>query len=194
MKQPNFLKKYIEKRNQAGFTILETMVAVFILVLSVTGPMVFASSSLRSAFLARDQITAFYLAQDVIETIKNIRDENGINERDWLTNIDVCAGTAGAACTLKVDTTEDNPVAEECDGDICEPLSRDANGRFDYGSAEDSRFTRTTYVQEIVENQEARVIVEVKWQSNVRIGTTRILVQENIMNWIPVSTSPDDEE
>jgi len=189
-------KIYKEKKtttSQSGFTILETMVAVFILVLSITGPMVFASSSLRSAFLARDQITAFYLAQDIIETVKNIRDDNGINERDWLTDIDVCGGVAGEACTILIDTTLNNPVAETCPVDVCEPLTRSAGGEFNYNDTAESRFTRTTYVQEIIENQEVRIVVEVKWQSNVRIGTSRILVQENIMNWIPVSTTEEDD-
>jgi Tfp pilus assembly protein PilV len=193
MRYSFYTKKY-SKNTQRGFTILETMVAIFILILSITGPMVFASSSLRSAFLARDQITAFYLAQDIIEVIKNTRDENGINGDPWLSNIDVC-DASDPVCIIYIDTTDADPVANECprekeaiDPPPCNPLTKDSAGRFTYGDTE-SRFTRTTYVKETVSNQEAQVVVEVSWQSNVRIGTKRILVQENIMNWIPL----DDE-
>ena len=83
----NFIKKIIKEKTNRGFTVLETLVAVFILVLAITGPMVFAQSGLRTAFLARDQITAFFLAQDAIETIKNIRDTNALQGNDWLEDI-----------------------------------------------------------------------------------------------------------
>lgn len=71
------LNKKINK--QKGFTLMESMVAIFILMLAITGPMVFAQNGLRAAFLSRDQITAFFLAQDAIEYVKNVRDGNVID-------------------------------------------------------------------------------------------------------------------
>jgi prepilin-type N-terminal cleavage/methylation domain-containing protein len=59
-------------RTSSGFTLIETLVAIFILVLATTGPLSFAQSGLRASFVARDQVVAFYLAQDAIETIKNL--------------------------------------------------------------------------------------------------------------------------
>lgn len=180
-----------DKNKNRGFTILETMVAVFILVLSITGPMAFASSSLRSAFLARDQITAFFLAQDIIEVVKNSRDENGLLEYPWLYNIDIC-GDPGQPCTVYIDTTAANPTATECLNGICPVLRLDENGRFNYDlsvNSSESRFTRTTHIRETVANQEAQVVVEVEWDSGVRVGNARIIVQENITNWIPISTT-----
>lgn len=174
---------YINKKRNEGFTILETMVAVFILVLSITGPMVFAQTGLRSAFLARDQITAFYLAQDIIETIKNIRDENGLNSVNWLTNIDAC--DTGDTCVIHIDTVIADPVAQVCTGGVCPPLEIDANKRYSYDGNEPSRFTRTTYIRETTNEVEAQIVVIVEWQSNVRVGRSRIMVQENIYNWIP---------
>lgn len=176
------------KQSSAGFTLLETLVAIFILVISITGPMVFAQSGLRAAFLARDQVTAFYLAQDVIETIKNTRDENGLNNQDWLTSIcDETLVNNNGVCVIYIDTTVENPVAERCDGGICPPLYLDTSNRYVYnGTPEtESRFTRTVYVTETNDDIEAEVVVEVVWQSNVRIDGSRIIVQENIFNWIP---------
>lgn len=182
------MKKIINNKKR-GFTILETMVAVFILVLSITGPMVFAQSGLRTSFLARDQITAFFLAQDVIETIKNIRDDNGLDGRNWLEGItDVCdAGVAD--CKIYVDTLEEEPVVQQCSGE-CPVLKINSNGQFGYSftagqNAEDSRFKRIVHVKEIEDERELQIVVEVLWQSNVRVGDARIVVQENIYNWIP---------
>jgi len=180
-----YISRNTKKTQQTnrGFTLLETMVAIFILVLSITGPMVFAQSGLRAAFLARDQITAFFLAQDAIETIKNLRDENGLNGDAWLTNI-----CTDSPCTVYIDTTEENPVTASCVGGVCNPLETDAFGRFVYGlnPPNPSRFTRTITVNETVPNIEAQLIVEVSWDSNVRVGDARIVVQENIYNWIPI--------
>jgi len=67
----NKIKKLIE--NKKGFTIVESLFAIFILVISVTGPMAFTQSGLRASFIARDQVTAFYLAQDAIEYITQYR-------------------------------------------------------------------------------------------------------------------------
>ncbi|MEY2641078.1 MAG: hypothetical protein RL150_471 [Candidatus Parcubacteria bacterium] len=171
-----------------GFTLLETLVAIFILVISITGPMVFAQSGLRASFLARDQVTAFYLAQDVIETIKNIRDENGLNGRDWLTSIcDESLANNNGVCVIYLDTTLENPEASRCDGGLCPPLYVDEFKRYVHtGTPEEkSRFTRTVSVYETNDNIEAQIVVEVGWTSNVRIDESRIVVQENIFNWIP---------
>jgi len=70
---------YKKNNSTGGFTIMETMVAIFIIMLAITGPMVFTQNALRAAFLSRDQITAFFLAQDAIEYIKNIRDGHVVN-------------------------------------------------------------------------------------------------------------------
>src|SRR3989338_9508740 len=58
----------------AGFTLVETLVAVMLLSVAVVAPMSLAARSLGSAYYARDQITAFYLAQEAIEALRSIRD------------------------------------------------------------------------------------------------------------------------
>lgn len=190
-----FLNKIIKEKNDRGFTIIETLVAVFILVLSITGPMVFAQSGLRTAFLARDQITAFYLAQDAIETIKNMRDNNALqNSNNWLDNIlSVCVVQAGELCTVTINTILERnvirPQLSVCSSVSCPPLMTDDNGRFGYNltsrGASNSRFTRTVYLKEVVAGKQLEIVVEVKWKSNVGINESRIVVQENIFNWIP---------
>lgn len=78
------------KRLTAGFTILETLVAISILVLALTAPLVIVSQALKSSYFSRDQITAYYLAQEAIEYIRNKRDNQGLNVNatadDWASN------------------------------------------------------------------------------------------------------------
>ena len=74
-----------------GFTLVETLVAISILMISVTGPLYYASESLKAAVYARDQITAFYLAQDAFEQIRKIRDDNIYGSADyWYLGLNGC--------------------------------------------------------------------------------------------------------
>jgi len=191
----NIFKKLINTKKNRGFTVLETLVAIFILVLAITGPMVFAQTGLRSAFLARDQITAFFLAQDAIETIKNVRDNNALKNRDWLYGLyENCRINPGTNCLISVETDlgNGNVKIESCPDTGCRNLKNDSTGRFGYTLSEgvESRFTRNIYLTEVSTNRELRIVAEVKWTSNVRINESRIIVQENIFNWIPKAQQP----
>ncbi|MEN9524001.1 MAG: hypothetical protein RL536_70 [Candidatus Parcubacteria bacterium] len=57
-----------------GFTIVETLIAITVLMIAVAGPLVVASKGLTSALISKDQMIASYLAQETMETLKNIRD------------------------------------------------------------------------------------------------------------------------
>ncbi len=57
-----------------AFTLIETMVAVSILMLAVAGPLFTAGRAIVAAVTARDQLTASYLAQEGIEYVRAMRD------------------------------------------------------------------------------------------------------------------------
>lgn len=59
-----------------GFTIVETLVAITVLMIAIAGPLSVASRGLNAAVTARDQMTASFLAQESMEVIKNMRDNN----------------------------------------------------------------------------------------------------------------------
>ena len=49
-----------------GFTLIETLIAVLILTTAIAGPLTIASKGLTATLVAKDQISAFYLAQDAV--------------------------------------------------------------------------------------------------------------------------------
>ena len=61
---------------QTGFTLIETMVAISLLMVALIPPMSLASQALTAAYYSRNQITAFYLAQEGIEIVRAVRDSN----------------------------------------------------------------------------------------------------------------------
>jgi len=92
-----------KKIGSNGFTLIEALVAIAILTMSIAGPMVTASDGLKNSVYARDQIVAFYIAQEGIEIIRSIRDGNALNNAPWLTGIDAsCTSGAGSGCGIDI--------------------------------------------------------------------------------------------
>jgi len=79
------IKKYY-KNKKKGFTLVETLIAIAILVVAVLAPLAIAQSGLQGARYAQDQLTAIFLAQEAVELVKSQVYSN-MNETppvDWL--------------------------------------------------------------------------------------------------------------
>lgn len=61
------------KKNK-GFTLVETMFAVYILTFTIAGLMTIVANSLFAARYAKDEITVNYLLQEVVDYVRNDRD------------------------------------------------------------------------------------------------------------------------
>lgn len=178
--------KNFSMQKKSGFTIIETLVAIFILLITTTGPLTFAQNSLRASFLARDQITAFFLAQESIEVLKNIRDTNQLSgEGDWLEGFGACKpGTTGDTVSCDIDASFASPIPCENppqDRKKCSaPLRYDENtGIFSFsGNNPFSKYTRTVHVT-MINDSELQIIVDVSWESQF-LSEKRIVIQENI--------------
>ena len=68
------MRRHTTSTQTTGFTLIETMIAVTIITLSIAGPLTTASRALVSAQIARDQLTASYLAQEGLEYVRAMRD------------------------------------------------------------------------------------------------------------------------
>ena len=62
--------------SKKGFTLVEAMVAIAIIMLSIVGPMYVANRAIVVAQIASNQLIASYLAQEGIEYIRTVRDHD----------------------------------------------------------------------------------------------------------------------
>ncbi len=66
-----------------SFTLLEVILAITVLTLAVGGSFVLISQTIASVSVVQSKLVASYLAQEGIETVKNIRDTNWLKGKDW---------------------------------------------------------------------------------------------------------------
>lgn len=86
---------FAKYRKRKGFTVVEALVAIGILVLAISGGFAAISLSLNRSNLSKEQVTAFYLAQEAMELFRSRRDSNSMQGLNWLDGIadtgDPCA-------------------------------------------------------------------------------------------------------
>lgn len=186
------MKKVLDNKI-LGFTLVETLVAVSILSLSILAGFTAVQNSLKSSITAKDQMTAFYLTQEVMEFIKNKRDENALNfitngTTTWLTGM---AAAANDPCyfgkTCRIDVVGNTLVDCSTDGANCLNLRQDrvfnsaTKGLYGYtGSWALTNFRRSVTFQQIVANQEVRVTITMNWTQG---GMTKTFqVSESLFN------------
>jgi len=79
----------IHNTSTKGFTLIETLVAIAIIMVAITGPFVATENSINAVTVAHDKSIAVFLAQEGIEYIHAIRDKVYIKE---------CFSTSGINC------------------------------------------------------------------------------------------------
>ncbi|MDP2676439.1 MAG: hypothetical protein Q8O83_02015 [bacterium] len=157
--------------------MLETLVAISVLILATVGPMTLASDSIRNASLSRNQTVAYFLAEEAAEFIHNRVTSNSFSGDSWLEGFGTCLNANG--CRIDV---PDNQISG-CPPS-CPVLEFDGtNGLYGYGGAPpvNSLFTRTIRMQEIVIDQEVQVDIIVEWE---QVGGVRqAIIEDHLLNW-----------
>ena len=166
----------------AGFTLIETMVAITILVVAVSAPLTLAAQSLFAAFYAKDQTTAFYLAQEAIEMVRNQRDDNMLQflngeGTSWLESIPTGEN-------FFVDIPNDTMTT--CVGGSCLDTKLFHDGTFyNHVSGDTSRFGRSVVVTQNPNlMNEAIISVTIEWQTG-SFRARSFTLEERIYNWVP---------
>lgn len=167
---------------QRGFTLVETLVAVTVLMIAIAGPLVVASKGLRSSLAAKDQMIASYLAQETMEVIKNIKDNNVATGAGFLDEIKSSTDCIALndSCDMRLTSSGDFSWIDCVTGCLLyydSDFGYTADGGASGGQS--TPFTRRYYV-ESVSATEARVHVIVDWKEGAIPYQIEII--SNILN------------
>ena len=170
-----------------GFTLVESLVAVSILLIAVVAPMSIIGGSLAQVSTARDQMTAVNLAQEGIEAVRQKRDSNMLDK--WITVGSTTVWDAGLATGVDaylVDSATVTPLVS-CGG-VCTAAQKiiyqDQATRLYHqyvsspvGSAKP--FSRAVTIADIVAGREKKITSTVTWKTSNGVTKT-IAVSESI--------------
>jgi type II secretory pathway pseudopilin PulG len=193
----------LNSKNNKGFTLLEALVAISILMVAVVAPITIAQKGLSSSFYIKNQMIASYLAQDAIEYIKNKRDQVTINDVGTATHIPGWNGLGiFSLCNASVnprgcqiDTIKDVDFVNNDGGEAVKTydssnyLYIDNDNSF-YGYTTGSNYTPTGFTRNIrivfseintingPVNDQALIVVTIKWGEG-----EQIIVKSLIFNY-----------
>ncbi|MFA5987508.1 MAG: hypothetical protein WC797_02560 [Candidatus Paceibacterota bacterium] len=108
-------KRINGKRNR-GLTLIETLTALTLLMMSIAGPLVLAARSLTFATFAKNEIAAFYLAQEGVEMVRNVRDKNLKNGEPWNSYFGGCKDSDNKRCVVDIWTVGKTSMDINFDG------------------------------------------------------------------------------
>lgn len=166
-----------------GFTLVEVLVAVSILLFVIVGPMTIAVQSSRSTEFATEQAIAFFLAQEGLELAQNARDNyqlDTLGDATWDDfRSDYSACFAGNGCWLEIDPsinvnttvpTDAKVNVAACSGISCVLFLDATTGvRSRYTHNESAGDTETPYTRritmELVNPNEVKVTSRVQWRT-----------------------------
>jgi prepilin-type N-terminal cleavage/methylation domain-containing protein len=181
------------KKQNFGFTLVETLVAIAILSLSVMATSAAVQNGLSVSYYARDEVTAYYLIQEAVEYVRNIRDQNALSNIssissggagvNWLTNISLNSGDPcyfGKFCVIDAPQNTMTTCPTSSSASSCPYLNQTANGLFSYSAGTTSKFKRTLQINQINAN-EIVLTVSVSWVDNANKNAS-VSVQEWLLN------------
>lgn len=158
---------------QKGFTLVEVLVALTLLSVGLVPAFIQASNALTLSTTIRNALIAANVAQEGIEVVRSMRDDNWFAGRAFNAGLDACTG----GC--RVEWSSDVP--QDIGKNI--PLKFDAaTGMYQYGSGVDSPFQRKITITQ-VSPVELSVLSEVTWRE--RKTDKRFVVESHLFNWLP---------
>ncbi|HXV26797.1 MAG TPA: prepilin-type N-terminal cleavage/methylation domain-containing protein [Candidatus Paceibacterota bacterium] len=158
-------------QNRNGFSLVEALVALAVLSVALTPLFAQVNAAFRVSRAIEENLVASGLAQEGIELVRGMRDDN------WFAGSPVPMGDLFDDCTGGCQV-QFNDTFPQLTGDV--PLKRDDYGRYRYDQGTDTPFHRTITVE--AESATHLIVTsEVAWTSN---ADHSVVVTEHLFDWL----------
>jgi len=161
-----------------GFTILEVMFSIAVIVLALGAVLTLASFSASIIPITSQKLIATYLAQEGIETVRNIRDSNWLRDINW-------RGAAEIGLVPNGDFEADygsSGLVQVYGGNF---LRIDSNGYYNYTSGNQTKFQRKISVSDNADadpaTEDIKIVSLVMWQEKQR--NYSVTAEAWLYNW-----------
>lgn len=119
------MKTFFKKQN-TGFTLLEMLFSLVIFSFALVSLMGIAGRGVVATVNAKDSLTAQYLAEEILETVRNIRDDG---RRDFVTYENEW-NSLKTQCIKNGCYLDNSGVLTPCDNALCGELSDESLKKF----------------------------------------------------------------
>jgi len=160
------------KMKKRGFTLLEVILAIFVIMVGIAGTLGIIQQGISYTQLSSSRLAANYLAQEGIEIVRNIRDANWLEMR---TNSDITWSDGIPSGDWEADYKTQN-LTRSYTGT---PLNIDSSGFYSYSSGSPTKFKRKITIAK--DTDILKISVQVEWQERGR--NNQVTAQENLYNW-----------
>lgn len=185
----------INKKMNRGYSLVEVLVAITVLLVALVGPLTIASSGLKRANFAKEQTLAIFLAQEGMEAVVKLREDSalGADSFDNLSQVwSTSFGAIGSRCVVGssnycgVSIGEDGSVNSgsfyQCSSTNC-LIKHQSNARVPYRqgpsvAGDDTVYTRQLQVT-VTGNAYAQVVSTVSWGEAL---SDRVMVETYVYN------------
>ncbi|KKQ96574.1 MAG: hypothetical protein A3F95_02545 [Candidatus Nealsonbacteria bacterium RIFCSPLOWO2_12_FULL_39_31] len=165
-----------------GFTIIETIIAVLIVLTGVAGAYGIITNLTSFGTISPSRLTAVYLAKEGVEIVRNIRDTNWLEGHSWdeglVAGSAACAPSNENSCTVAWDS-----AALQSTGGTVPFLKIDNNSRYNYAIGTATIFKRKIKIAAPAVDY---LLVEVIMEWSDRGKPYSLTTRERIYNWYQI--------
>lgn len=165
-----------------GFTLIEALVAIFILTASITALMTVVSQSVFNSSYIKNKAVAISLAQEGMELVRNMQDSALLN--NTYATFDDLGMDMFQPCIFNDGMCTIDPfslAAQACPNQECPPLLISDTGYFNYSFGDVSPFTRSISIVSTSPNS-GSVQVQVSWEQGSILRD--VTYQSDLFLWI----------